>query len=91
FDVTPDPGRPFLLVAGDTRVEVSGTQFSVNAPKKTGEVEVSVHSGQVLFYNSHIVSKNAFRMGLGPGDMGIYSPTLRRMDKTRDPLYYSAP
>ena len=79
------------MLAGDTRVEVSGTRFSITAPKKTGEVEVTVHSGEVLFYNSQIVSKSAFRMGLGPGDMGIYSPTLRRMDKTRDPLYYSAP
>lgn len=91
FNVNPDPEHPFMVLAGDTRVEVSGTQFSVTAPKKTGEVEVSVHSGQVLFYNSQIVNKNAFRMGLGPGDMGIYSPSLRRMDKTRDPLYYSAP
>lgn len=91
FDVKSDPAHPFLVSAGQAKVEVTGTRFFINASRKTDEVEVSVKSGQVLFYNSHIINKKAFRMGLGPGDMGIYSPTLNRMDKTRDPLYSSIP
>jgi ferric-dicitrate binding protein FerR (iron transport regulator) len=91
FDVKPDPSHPFMVSAGETKVEVTGTRFFINASRKSDEVEVSVKSGQVLFYNSSIINKKAFRMGLGPGEMGIYSPTLNRMDKTRDPLYSSIP
>ncbi len=91
FDVTADPGHPFIVKTGLASIEVTGTRFVVNASRKTDEVEVSVKAGKVLFYNSDIMTKNAFRMGLGPGEKGIYSPGRNRMDKTLDPGFYSVP
>jgi transmembrane sensor len=91
FDVEASLARPFIVHTGKASVEVTGTKFAVNVSRKSDEVEVSVKSGKVLFYNSLTMSKNAFRMGLGPGEKGIYSPARNRMDKTRDPNILTTP
>jgi ferric-dicitrate binding protein FerR (iron transport regulator) len=91
FDVVPDPQHPFTVRAGEASIDVTGTKFVVNASRKTNEVEVSVRAGKVLFYNSNVMTKNAFRMGLGAGEKGIYSPARNQMDKVRDPNYQSVP
>jgi len=91
FDVTSDPEHPFTVIAGLARIKVTGTQFVVNASPVTNEVEVSVKSGIVLFYNSETMDKNSFRMGLIAGEKGIFYPALNRMDKTKDPYYQSTP
>ncbi|HEY4547085.1 MAG TPA: FecR domain-containing protein [Pedomonas sp.] len=45
FSVTPDPDRPFVIRAGDTRISVVGTKFNV---KYDGEnVRVAVTEGKV--------------------------------------------
>lgn len=91
FDVISDPGHPFIVLAGLAKIKVTGTQFVVNASAGTEEVEVSVKSGNVLFYNSDTMNKNSFRMGLVAGEKGIFQPALNRMDKTRDPYFQSTP
>ena len=91
FDVRQDADYPFIIHIGKASIEVTGTQFVVNASKKDDEVEVSVKTGQVLFYNSLVMSKNAFRVDLGPGEKGIYSPNRNRMEKSRDPNFLSIP
>lgn len=91
FDVTSDPDHPFTVLAGLARVKVTGTRFVVNAPPGSEEVEVSVKSGNVLFYNSDVLNKNSFRMGLVAGEKGIFYPALNRMDKTRDPYFQTTP
>ncbi len=91
FDVVANPAHPFIVQTGKASVEVMGTKFAVNVSRKSDEVEVSVKSGKVLFYNSLTMSKHAFRMGLGPGEKGIYSPARKRMDKTRDPHILTTP
>jgi ferric-dicitrate binding protein FerR (iron transport regulator) len=91
FDVAPDPMHPFIVFAGPARIKVTGTRFVVNAPPKTEDVEVSVKSGIVLFYNSETMNKNSFRMDLAAGEKGYFSPALKRMDKTRDPYFHTTP
>jgi transmembrane sensor len=91
FDVVSDIDHPFTVIAGKARIKVTGTKFVVNASPVTEEVEVSVRSGNVLFYNSDTMDKNSFRMGLVAGEKGIFYPALNRMDKTRDPYYQSTP
>lgn len=91
FEVVPDPVRTFTVKTGLASIDVTGTKFAVNAPRRSDEVEVSVRAGKVLFYNSSVMTKNAFRMGLGAGEKGIYSPTRNQMDKVRDPSYQSVP
>lgn len=91
FEVTSDPDHPFIVEAGVAKIKVTGTRFTVNAPNSSKEVEVSVKSGKVLFYNSEILNENSFRMGLAAGEKGIFYPSLKRMDKTTDPYYRSTP
>lgn len=91
FDVTSDAGHPFTVIAGSAKIRVTGTQFVVSAPPGSKEVEVSVKSGNVLFYNSEILNKDSFRMGLVAGEKGIFYPALNRMDKTRDPYFQTTP
>ncbi|MFA5815000.1 MAG: FecR family protein [Bacteroidales bacterium] len=91
FDVTSDPDHPFTVIAGLAKIKVTGTRFVVNASPRSKEVEVSVKSGNVLFYNSDTMNKNSFRMGLVAGEKGIFYPALNRMDKTRDPYFHSTP
>ena len=45
FDVAKDPGRPFLIEAGDTQVRVVGTAFDVR--HRDGQVAVAVQRGVV--------------------------------------------
>lgn len=45
FDVASDPGRPFIVHAGDRRVVVLGTQFSVRRDRD--RVQVTVAEGRV--------------------------------------------
>ena len=91
FDVTSDPEHPFTVMAGDARIKVTGTRFVVNAYPRSKEVEVSVKSGIVLFYNSDTMDKNSFRMGLLAGEKGIFYPAQNRMDKTIDPYFHTTP
>lgn len=50
FEVARDEKRPFVIEAGDTRVQVLGTSFNVRAYQDEGLVELSVKSGKVLFF-----------------------------------------
>jgi transmembrane sensor len=90
FDVTSDPEHPFTVMAGEARIKVTGTRFIVNALPRGEEVEVSVKSGKVLFYNSETMNKNSFRMGLVAGEKGIFYPALNRMDKTSNSQFHNA-
>ncbi|MEM1134032.1 MAG: FecR domain-containing protein [Pseudomonadota bacterium] len=45
FDVVKDPERPFIVWAGDTRIEVTGTKFDVQRRDET--VQISVAEGSV--------------------------------------------
>lgn len=45
FDVKPDPDHPFVIHAGDHRVVVLGTRFSVR--REQGRFEVAVQEGRV--------------------------------------------
>lgn len=45
FDVTPDPARPFIVYAGDTRVQAIGTRFIVRLTSEN--IVVTVTDGRV--------------------------------------------
>ncbi|MCK5701207.1 MAG: FecR domain-containing protein, partial [Cyclobacteriaceae bacterium] len=50
FEVAKDPNRPFIINAGEIRVEVLGTSFNVKARENHENVEVTVSSGKVAVY-----------------------------------------
>ncbi|MFO7655601.1 MAG: FecR domain-containing protein [Bacteroidales bacterium] len=50
FEVTPDPLRPFIVKAGNARVKVLGTSFSVDGRADKNMVQIFVESGKVQIY-----------------------------------------
>ena len=81
FDVVSNFNDPFIVNTGEAMVQVTGTRFSVSAIKNSDEIAVQVNSGKVLFYNSETLTPDSFRVGLGAGDMGIYLPKLKQLNK----------
>jgi transmembrane sensor len=51
FDVKPNPGKPFVITAGNTKIKVVGTSFNVCAYPAGETVEVVVETGKVQFSN----------------------------------------
>lgn len=49
FDVVPNPGRPFIVNVGSSRVKVLGTKFNVKAYDKNGSLEIFLQEGVVEF------------------------------------------
>ena len=88
FEVVSDFKDPFFVKTGEAMVQVTGTSFRISAIKSSEEVAVQVNSGKVLFYNSATLTPDSFRVGLGPGDMGVYLPKLKQLNKTQ---YLSTP
>ena len=87
FNVISKPKDPFFVNTGEAKVRVTGTSFLVSATNRNEEVAVQVEAGKVLFYNSETLTENAFRVGLGPGDIGIYNPKLKQLNKSRTKDY----
>lgn len=50
FDVSRNPGKPFLVYSGEVVTKVLGTKFEVSAFEHDRDVTVSVVSGQVSVY-----------------------------------------
>lgn len=58
FDVKHIPGRPFIVVTGNKRVRVTGTQFNVDYYSANHSMEVAVVEGQI-----NIISNKRTREG----------------------------
>jgi transmembrane sensor len=68
FSVTPDPTRPFRVLARDVTVTVLGTVFDVSL--ETGGVRVSVERGRVR------VDSSSTTRELSPGDSAFFTDGL---------------
>ena len=73
FEVEHDPGQPFTVTAGDTRVQVLGTAFNVKM--NASEVVVMVESGRVLF------SGGDGEVILAAGERAVFSPASQQIKK----------
>lgn len=71
FEIAPDALHPFIINAGNARVRVVGTSFSVISDNGNNEVEVYVATGTVIL-TSNDGSRN---MTLEPGYIGKMSET----------------
>lgn len=72
FDVTPNPGKPFIIHAGEAVVKVVGTSFNVNAYPGNPKVEVIVASGKVeVSQDQSAPSATQEKVLLTPGEKGI--------------------
>ena len=87
FRVTRGSEFPFIVQTNGAKIKVTGTSFRVSAPVSKEDIEVVVSSGKVLFYNNETYSENSFKVDLGPGDKGIYYPSLNQLNKSHDKQY----
>ncbi|GAA4377933.1 FecR family protein [Hymenobacter koreensis] len=71
FEVRKDHGRPFTVLAGDTRTRVLGTSFNVRAYGTEDSVEVSVVTGRVAFSPARRIVAAADSVLLTPGLRGV--------------------
>jgi len=71
FEIAPDTSHPFIIDAGNARVRVVGTSFSVITDNGNNEVEVYVATGKVML-TSNDGSKS---LTLEPGYIGKMSGT----------------
>ncbi|KAA9331591.1 DUF4974 domain-containing protein [Hymenobacter busanensis] len=77
FEVQKDHGRPFTVLAGDTRTRVLGTSFNVRAYAAEDSVEVAVVTGRVAF--------SPDRRKLTVQDSVLLTPGLRGVIRRNDP------
>ncbi len=86
FDVKPNPGKPFIINAGNAQVKVVGTSFNVSAYPETEKVEVVVKTGKV-----QIISKGSDEISvkneiyLIPGEKGTLFSNSRFPEKSINP------
>ncbi|WP_400192375.1 FecR family protein [Hymenobacter sp. B81] len=71
FEVQKDHGRPFTVLAGDTRTRVLGTSFNVRAYAAEDSVEVAVVTGRVAFSPDRHKVAAADSVLLTPGLRGV--------------------
>lgn len=67
FNVKPDKNKPFIIQTNNVIVKVLGTSFNI---KSDENIEVTVTSGKVAFYDKHI---NFKKIILKKDDKGIYN------------------
>lgn len=70
FDVTSDPGKPFIVNAGDIAIKVLGTVFKVQ--QDSSAITVAVTSGAVNMY------RNSSNLTVKAGETGIYDRHLQQ-------------
>ncbi len=89
FDVTHNPGRPFMVYAGDAVVKVLGTSFRVTAFESDERVTVKVLSGRVSVYSLSEFQGAARTAGapregvlLKPNEEVVMNLTTRKIEKS---------
>ncbi|MBD2767194.1 FecR domain-containing protein [Hymenobacter sp. BT664] len=71
FEVKKDHGRPFTVLANETKTQVLGTSFNVRAYGAEDSVEVAVVTGRVAFRPVRRVGTGADSVLLTPGQRGV--------------------
>lgn len=78
FNVTKNKDLPFIISAGETKIQVVGTQFNVKAYKKTEEVKVTVSEGIVKLYDAKIPKKETL---IKAGETGNFIRSTKAIEK----------
>ncbi|GAB3244927.1 FecR family protein [Hymenobacter seoulensis] len=76
FEVKPDHGRPFTVLANQTRTQVLGTSFNVRAYGAEDSVEVAVVTGRVAFRPVRGLGSVPDSVLLTPGQRGVIHRVL---------------
>lgn len=92
FEVKKDHGRPFTVLANDTRTRVLGTSFNVRAYPTEDSVEVAVVTGRVSFQPSSRTAPTAADSLLLPGRRGVIykkEPLVAVQRSITDPNFHA--
>jgi transmembrane sensor len=89
FDVKPDPGRPFIIKAGNTNITVLGTSFNVSAYPNDETVEVVVETGRVQVTGQSTNPEYGGEVLLSKGEKATFSKKDKTLQKKTndDPNY----
>lgn len=71
FEVSHDASRPFVVSSGQTRVQVLGTHFNINAYSDEPDMKVTLLQGAVLVSHAGAVQR------LQPGEQAIVKEGIR--------------
>ncbi len=74
FDVSPDPQKPFLVIAEDVTVRVYGTRFNVNT-RSSKYIDTVVEEGSVS-----VTADGEPEKMLRPGDMGQFDRSTGKVE-----------
>lgn len=87
FDVQPDPDCPFVIDAGEARINVLGTSFNVCAYPASETIEVVVETGKVEILQTTPEPTNPVL--LTPGEKATLSKKERKLikQKNNDPNF----
>jgi ferric-dicitrate binding protein FerR (iron transport regulator) len=86
FNVSHDPGKPFIINAGQAVIRVTGTAFSVRTEQDGNRIEVFVESGSVQLLQA---GNDENMIELESGGIGILENNAIRMENNSDENYLS--
>ncbi|PLW93478.1 MAG: hypothetical protein C0592_05930 [Marinilabiliales bacterium] len=76
FEVAHNPEKPFIVSAGDYRVEVLGTSFYVNTNGPEGKIQVILIEGSVAVYHKYKPEEKTI---LEPGQQAEAQPETKEI------------
>ena len=85
FDITRDPSKPFIIDAGNARIKVPGTSFSVLTNNSNNAVEVFVKTGSVILSDN----SGTQNLVLDPGFIGTMDSKSSSKAVNKNPNYLS--
>lgn len=77
FNVAKNPDKPFIIRSGDVHTTVLGTSFNINTYPDSGEITVTVATGEV-----RVASKDN-KVFLNPNEQGVFDKASRRISKEK--------
>lgn len=80
FDVISDKTRPFIVQAGNIKIQVLGTRFNVKAYEQLDNIKVALMEGSVSLHNSN---DNQTYM-LEPMEMAVYNKHQNNMEIVKE-------
>jgi transmembrane sensor len=84
FEVSPNPGAPFIIKTNGVEVKVLGTSFSVSSFEGAETTEVMVQSGSVQMAGIDVLSRMGSKsIVLFPGEKGIYHAENKALVKEK--------
>jgi transmembrane sensor len=84
FDVARDPARPFVVYAGNRRVTVLGTKFSVRLDPDANRVQLAVAEGRVQFEQLRVSEPAPPMIATGGEKVIAEGASLRRESRSAE-------